>query len=195
MISDAENLDKFIKAINRAAEKAVTKVRKETAAYVDSGLQQARELARQEITAAQFTELDKLTERNNADLSEAERQETQRLLQRRREIENEVFEEAQKRVAALVGSEQYKDFLTASAKKLRGLFKGNAVFYIRPEDEMYKSALRDICGEVQTDKSIVLGGIKAVSADGTLAADDTLDSRLAACRQAFYETSGLSVTL
>lgn len=195
MASESENLERFIQEINRTADEAAAAVRKEARAYVGSALRQARDLVRQELAAAQFSELDKLIEKNNAALSEEERRETERLLQRRREIEQEVFAEAEKRLGAFTASDAYRELLFKSAARLQALFPDGAVFYIRPADETYAEELRSRYGAVELDGSIRLGGVRAVSADGKLAADDTLDSRFDACRRDFYAKSGLSVTL
>lgn len=193
MFSESENLKRFIQEMNRTADEAASAVRKETEDTIQSVLSQARDLARQEVAAAQFTELDKLIEKNNAALSEAQRQETQTLLLRRKKIEDEVFAEAEKRVKDFVKSEKYREFLLSSAKGFGKIFSEKPIFEIRPEDAGLSELLLPFCSEIRENKNIHLGGIRALSADGSTAADDTLDSRLQSCRQDFYEKSGLSV--
>ena len=69
----------------------------------------------------------------------------------------------------------------------------DAVIFIRPEDEKYKSALLNECAGVKFDKTIKLGGCKGASAKNSMRADDTLDSRFDRQKREFYSYSGLSV--
>ena len=50
-----------------------------------------------------------------------------------------------------------------------------------------------MCKEIKTDGSIILGGCKGINDKNSMRADDTLDSRLEAQRELFYEKSGLSI--
>ncbi|MBR1811315.1 MAG: V-type ATP synthase subunit E [Clostridia bacterium] len=193
MISEPKNLENIIKEINKAADTAVNAIKKETAAYIRSELKKAERRAKQEITAAQFSELDKLNEQTNTDLSVAERNETRALLQRRSEITDEVFAEAAARIAAFTQTDGYRAFLLDSAKQLCALMGADSVFYLRPEDERHFHALNTYCADIRADSQITLGGIRAVNESRGLLADDTLDSRLAQQRQTFYETSGVTL--
>ena len=195
MLSESINLDQFIQEINRNADAAVSAIRKETDAYVSSELKKAKRKARREISASQFSALDKLNERNNTDLFEAERAETVRLIQRRQEITDEVFAESAERIRRFTATEDYRKLLLALANELAAVLGTDSVFYIRPADKGYVNDLLPYCSKVLTDDSIQLGGIKAVSKQKGLAADHTLDGRLRQQRQLFCEKSGLSVTL
>ena len=193
-MADASKLEKIIKEINRQADNQVSKIKKETSSYLRTELRKAEAQAKQEIGAAQFTLQDRLTEQMNADLSAAEKAETRSLLRRRAEITEEVFAEARKRIEAFTESEAYAAFLKASAERIRAEIGEGAVFSLRPADEKYFDALKDYCSELRTDKTILLGGVRAENRNTGLTADDTLDQRLQRQKELFYETSGLSVT-
>ena len=193
-MADASKLEKIIKEIDRQADNQVSKIKKETAAYLRAELRKAESQAKQEIGAAQFTLQDRLTEQANADLSAAEKAETQALLRRRAEITDEVFAEARRRIEAFTESDAYAPFLKSSAERIRAAIGDGAVFSLRPADEKYFSALKEYCAELRTDRTVLLGGIRAENRDTGLTADDTLDQRLLRQRELFYETSGLSVT-
>lgn len=194
MIPENKKIEKFIEEINKTANDRISAIETETEKYVKSELKKAKKQARQEISLAQFSELEKLNEKNNASLSEAEKSESERLLARRCEITEEVFSEAKRRISDFTGTDSYKAFLLASAENLcREIGKGT--FYLSGNDEKFFDDLASFCHTIQIDNTIVFGGIKAVNEEKGLAADDTLDSRLAAEKQAFYEVSGLSVTI
>ena len=194
MIPENKKIEKFIEEINKTANDRISAIETETEKYVKSELKKAKKQARQEIGLAQFSELEKLNEKNNASLSEAEKSESERLLARRCEITEEVFSEAKRRISDFTGTDSYKAFLLASAENLcREIGKGT--FYLSGNDEKFFDDLASFCHTIQIDNTIVFGGIKAVNEEKGLAADDTLDSRLAAEKQAFYEVSGLSVTI
>ncbi len=193
-MADASKLEKIIKEVDRAADNAVAKIKKETASYLRTELRKAEAQARQEISSAQFTVLDKLNEQMNADLAAAEKAETQALLQKRAEITDDVFSQARQRIEAFTESDKYPTFLYRSAERIRSAIGEGSVFYLRSADEAHFSALRDFCAEIRADKNIVLGGIRAENRDTGLTADDTLDARLEKQKEAFYENSGLSVT-
>ena len=195
MLSESTSLDQFIQEINRNADAAVSAIRKETDAYVTAELKKAKRKARREISASQFSELDKLNERNNTDLFEAERAETVRLIQRRQEITDEVFAESAERIRRFTATEEYRKLLLALAKELTAVLGTDSVFYIRPADKDYVNDLLPFCSKVLFDERIQLGGLKAISEQKALAADQTLDGRLQQQRQLFCENSGLSVTL
>ncbi|MBR5427949.1 MAG: V-type ATP synthase subunit E [Clostridia bacterium] len=194
-MADASNLEKIIKEINRAADSQVSKIKKETASYLRTELRKAETQAKQEISAAQFTVLDKLTEQMNADLAASEKEETQALLRRRAEITDEVFSEARSRLIRFTESDEYIAFLQKSAKTIRSAIGEGSVFYLRSGDEKHYPALREFCAEIRADKNIAIGGIRAENRETGLTADDTLDMRLSLQKQRFYEESGLSVTI
>ncbi len=195
MISDTENLERFISQINETADRAVESIHRETEKYVSGELEKAKKQARREIHDSQFMELDKLNEKNNTDFFASQRRETIHLIEVRRELTEKVFEEARRRVEAFTHSADYAGFLTASAKKITEVVGTDSVFYLREDDSKYRDELLPFCREIATDNEIALGGIRAVNQERGLAADDTLDTRLQQQREAFYEQSGLSVTL
>lgn len=194
-MADAAKLEKIVKEINSNADKAVAKIKKETTAYLRSEQKKAEQQAKKEIAGADLTANYKLTEQMNADLSAAEKAEVLTLLRKRSEIAEEVFAEAKARIAAFTKSEGYPDLLQRSAKQIAERLGSACVLFLRPEDEAFFPALRPLCAGIETDRSILLGGIRAEAKDRGLIADDTLDARLAQQREAFYESSGLSVTL
>lgn len=194
MISENKNIENFIYEINKTADAQISQIKADTEKYVRSELSKAKKQAMQEIRATRFSELDKLNEQNNTSFSEAEKKESEMLIKRRMELTDEVFSAVVKKVTDFVSSDEYGNFLAESAKKLNDAI-GSAVFYLNPRDEKYFLSLLPYCKEIKKDNTVEIGGIKAVNTDMGIAADDTLDSRISAERQRFYEYSGLSVTL
>lgn len=195
MISDTENLERFIARINETADRAVEAIRRDTEKYVAGELEKAKKQASREIHDSQFTELDKLNEKNNTDIFAAQRRESIRLIEVRRALTDQIFDEVRRRIGAFTRTADYTVFLTASARRLADVVGADSVFYLREEDMKYRSDLQPYCREIKIDSELCLGGIRAVSRTKGLSADDTLDARLREQREAFYENSGLSVTL
>ena len=148
-MADASKLEKIIKEIDRQADNQVSKIKKETAAYLRTELRKAESQAKQEIGAAQFTLQDRLTEQMNADLSAAEKAETQALLRRRAEITDEVFAEARRRIEAFTESDAYAPFLKSSAERIRAatvllkLWQDGEIVTGEEEEDALSAAIRE----------------------------------------------------
>ena len=51
------------------------------------------------------------------------------------------------------------------AEAIRAAIGDGAVFSLRPADEKYFSALKEYCAELRTDRTVLLGGIRAENRD------------------------------
>jgi vacuolar-type H+-ATPase subunit E/Vma4 len=195
VIKDNEKAEMFLDAINLDAKKRCEKLKQDVDNYIDSELQKARALAHEEVKSFKKSELDRLNEQNNADLSELEAQERKTLIDKRTEIANEVFAKAEEKISAFAGSDKYIDFLKASIESLKSELGDNITVILKPDDKKYESDIAPLCKEVKYDSAIRLGGCRAENLDAKLIADDTLEVRLNEAKQNFYKNSGLSITL
>lgn len=131
-------------------------------------------------------------------ISESSAEYRKKVFERRNEIERTVFSGVEKRLAEFTESEEYKEFLLESARRITAEFDGGTVtFLLRSEDMKYAELL---CGEfdgarVQEDSSVRIGGLRARSASKPLLVDDTLDGRLKQQTQFFEENSGLYISM
>lgn len=131
-------------------------------------------------------------------ISESSAEYRKKVFERRNEIERTVFSGVEKRLAEFTESEEYKEFLLESARRITAEFDGGTVtFLLRSEDMKYAELL---CGEfdgarVQEDSSVRIGGLRARSASKPLLVDDTLDGRLKQQTRFFEENSGLYISM
>ena len=195
VIKDNEKAAKFLEAINLDAKKRCDKIKQDVDRYVASELQKARELAHEDVKSLKKSELDRLNEQNNSDLSEHEAQETKSLIDRRTEITNDIFERTGKKLHDFAESGKYLVFLKSSIESLKAAIGSEATIILRPDDKKYEAELKSLCTAIKYDNNIVLGGCRAENLPAKLIADDTLETRLNEEIQNFYKNSGLSITL
>ncbi len=193
MTDNEKKAEQFIKSINAQADKKYNQIKKEIDDYVSSELRKARIQARQNAKAAAKLEMSKRSEQSNTDSYKTRAQLIMQIVEKRNSITDEVFAKAKKQIEDFAAGEKYLPFLEKSVRSIKEAIGENAVIYIRPEDEKYTDSLKKICAGVKTDESILIGGCKGINEETSMKADDTLDSRLAAQRELFYEESGLSI--
>ncbi|MBQ7827251.1 MAG: hypothetical protein IJ386_03190 [Clostridia bacterium] len=170
---------KMIREIDRAGEISLREYRAERRRSADA--QRRRETQRAAKLSAETTAHDDLRIRRE-------------LLARRSAIADEVFAEVRLHVEEYKKTPDYKASLLRDAKKIVGILAGctDPVILMSPADEGMASEIAEISGlSVKADLSVVIGGLKGVSAQ--LECDCTLDARLESARKEFEMESGLSV--
>lgn len=192
-----EKQDKFYTAINHYAEQQRKKIEEEIAAFKEKELEQAEN----EV----FAECYSLIQREMAQMRTGIARETalremdlkRGILEKRQKITDEVFRRAGEKLKEFAQSEQYVDYLKKSAGKIAAaLREPGTVFFYRPGDEKYETAIRESYGlpcSFQPDETIRLGGIRAQNDAMGFLADETLDARLENQRDWFEEQSGMAV--
>lgn len=195
MNSNTLKAKRFFNAIQSDADARCGEIKKEVDRYVEKELTTARRLARQNVRQVKSSELDRLNEEINAELSETETKETEKLVMRRSEITEKVFAEALAKITDFTKSEKYLGFLLSSASEIRAAAGEDTVIILRPDDKKYEADIKALGSEVRYDETIRLGGCKGENLRTALLADDTLDSRIAEEKQRFYSYSGLSLSL
>ena len=183
----------FMGAINKEAEAQYQKIKQETDEFVALEIEKAREAAKINAKAVAKAEVSKISERSNTDTYKNRTRLIMDIVSKRKETANKVFDKALEEIKNFTAGSDYAEFLKKSVQSIKNAIGDDAVIFIRPEDEKFKDALMSICGGVEFDKSIKLGGCKGASKKNSMRADDTLDSRFEQQKQEFYSYSGLSV--
>lgn len=183
----------FMGAINKEAEAQYQKIKQETDEFVALEIEKAREAAKINAKAVAKAEVSKISERSNTDTYKNRTRLIMDIVSKRKETANKVFDKALEEIKKFTCGDDYAEFLKKSVQSIKNAIGDDAVIFIRPEDEKFKDALMSICGGVEFDKSIKLGGCKGASKKNSMRADDTLDSRFEQQKQEFYSYSGLSV--
>lgn len=195
MINNANKTERFKNAINSDAEARCDKIKKDVDEYIENELKKTRRLARLNVRPVRSSEFDRLNEEINAELSETETKQTEKLVARRNEITEKVFADAEKKIVEFTASDKYHDFIMTSVKNIKSAIGDASVIYLRPADKRFEAEIKALGNEVEYDGLIKLGGCKGMNSQTAMAADDTLDSRLEEEKQSFYGYSGLSLSL
>ena len=190
--------DNFLKAIEKYAEEQRTKMKSEAEVYKATELNRAEEEGLKEAYVLIQREMAEIRNRISSELSQAESASKKRIFLRRKEIEEEVFAKAEKKLVEYTATEQYTASLLKSAAKIgQVLTADDVVLSVREADlgraEQLKKAFGRPC-EVQASKEIRLGGLTGRSRSMGLIADETLDTRLTEEHEWFCRHSGLRVT-
>ena len=189
--------DNFLKAIEKYAEEQRGKLRTEAEEFQERELNNAEEEGLKEAYDLMQKEMADINNEISGNLSKAEADSRKRIFERRKEIENEVFEKARKKLVEFTDTDKYSAMLSESAKNISSVLKNeDVVLYVRERDLRFTDSLKASFGrkcEVAASDSIKIGGITGLSRSMGLVADETLDTKLAYQREWFYEHSGLTV--
>lgn len=194
MTNESKKTSIILESINRRAKEESARIRQETDSYVAQELEKARKRAHEDLKAFKKNEIDRLNEEANTGFSELEAKETKKLLDRRSEITNDIFDKAKERLILFTESADYVDFLKRSIDEIKSTLGEDTVIILKPDDKKYEAELSGLCNGIRYNPTIEIGGCKAENVKNHMVADDTLDTRLEAEKSNFYKTSGLSVT-
>ena len=118
------------------------------------------------------------------------------VLNRRRQIMDEVFSKAEVRLSEYAETPGYLDFLKNTLGRMTQLLpSAGTVYTVAERDRPLIDELSKICpsgSRVEAADTIKLGGIRAVNSESGQIIDNTLDSRLQSQREWFTISSGLT---
>lgn len=197
MISQDEKIRLFLNAISENLELRRKEINDEIAAVRKDEEEKARLEAAGRSEAYIETESSKILLQANRAHSVLETELRNELAATRSDITDQVFEAVAQKLGQFTKTAGYAEFLKNSAARFSSYYGDKqTTVYIKAEDMKYKdlilSASSPNC-KVAADDSIRIGGCKAKSDGSGVYLDDTLDARLNAQKQNFYESSGLSV--
>lgn len=183
----------FLESIREEGERSCETIRTDTDQRVAAALAQTRAEEQDRADKSLQFETARAAVAANRALSAAREAARARLSAHRDELTEAVFADARAALAQFADSPAYGPWLAESAAALAAKTGDATVLYARTADLPLLAGKLPAGTTLQPDDTITLGGLKA--AGSRLAADDTLESRLAAQRGWFLETSGLAVTL
>ena len=192
-ISD-EKVGKFVQAITEYAEEQRRKIHQEVEDFKAERLAQAEKQVLSDAYELIQKERADLRNDMSREMSRRELKARQELLGRRKAIMEDVFEEAQARLAAYATTPAYAEKLKASLAEMAALLPAEGTIYA-----VCGRDLSLLAGEVpagsrlEASPEIRLGGLRGVNLDAGLMVDDTLDTKLEMQRDWFTEHSGLMV--
>ena len=195
LINNSSKTERFLKAINSDADARCERIKNDVDEYIENEIKKTRRLARQNVRPVRSSEFDRLNEEINAELSENETKEIEKLVARRSEITEKVFAQAVEKIKAFAASDSYRGFIINSVSNIKAAIGDDAVIILRPDDKKLEAEIKALGNDVKYDEFIKLGVCKGENLRTAMTADDTLDARLETEKQKFYSYSGLSLSL
>lgn len=190
-----KNVREFIEAINRDALDEVRRLERESDEYNRIELEKTQDEAKKVLEERNRVDRAKIKAETNREISRLQFENKKKIIDRRTEIEDKVFKEAEDKLTEFAKSDKYLDFLIKSAQNiLKEIGKENVTFFMRESDLSFKEKISEELKaeyEFKPDSTILIGGLKAESKN--ILADDTLDKRLQNEREWFRMNSSLSV--
>jgi vacuolar-type H+-ATPase subunit E/Vma4 len=180
--TDARKADKFLKAINKYAEKQRDKIRSENKNYKKFELEKAK---REILKDSYFFIKKEMATMRRAIASEIFKKEIEgrkKLFAKRNSIAENVFVKSERALKDFTKTEKYHSLLKNFVKNIFDLInEGETVLLVREEDFKF---VEEISGTfkksfvIEKTKEIKIGGIKAVNTKMGIILDETLDTKL-----------------
>ena len=188
-------MERFSALINKTADKQVKKYEAAAAELFEREAAALETELAQKLESRLKFETERISSATNREISALESNARLMITRRRQEIAQKVFCEVEKRLEAFAASSDYDAFLSASLASLCAELGNCRVFCRQADVERVESLCSKQPGVtgVFASGEIVLGGLFAVSEEGSVVARDTLDDRLEACRERFLSIADLSV--
>ncbi len=197
MVTNEEKLSKFNQAIHHYAEEQRKKIEEEVAKFKEKELNEAENEVLQEAYLLIQKEMAQMRNNITKEMAHREMDARRELLEKRRQIMEQVFSDAAAKLQEFTKGSEYKGWMSSHCRELASVFdETETLLYVRPDDVKMEKALADAFGKpcrVLADEEIHLGGIRAQNPAMGLVADDTLDTLLENQQEWFEEASGLRV--
>ncbi len=196
-MGNSAKTDNFLKAIKRYAKVQQSALDKEMKQLKQEKTKLAAEKAAHDSEKLIADRLEQKRSEQTGVLAKKTQEGQKALFLQRAQMTDEVFAKAEKRLTDYAQTAEYRKKLTESAQKIAALFGGRpCVLYIRENDSDFAESILKVfngTAELQTDKTIKIGGVKGYCKSMRVIADETLDSKLLAQREWFIENAALSV--
>lgn len=140
-------------------------------------------------------EMRELTSEHAIQLSKTHEETNRKLMKKRRELSDSIFQEAVQQIKDFTQGKEYGDYLVDKARALADGTYGHVVFYVGKRDEAFLSAICKAYGDCDgaMDPDIRIGGLRMECEDKGLVVDETFDTGIDEQRDWFYTNSGLFI--
>lgn len=197
MANSDEQVSKFVQAITKYAEEQRDQILKEVEDFKIQQLQQAEQTVL--LDAYQLIQKERIALQNETrlEMSRRELAARKKLLEKRRDMVDSLFDEAARQIAEYTQTPAYAASLETSLQRMaEQLPAQGTVYYLAAADEEKIARLSPLCPQgsrLETAADIRLGGLRGVNTDVGLRLDDTLDTKLDLQREWFTRHSGLTI--
>lgn len=186
-----KQIDDFLNAINADAERRRKEIEEATDKYIADETAKAEARISREVYLSLQRRAADIRDRIGREKAGRRAEQREKLFLQRLKLTDELFDEARARIEQAVASEEYAGILTALTAEAVAAVGEHCTVYGRAADEKLICGALPASARFEADGEIALGGVRAVSENGRLAADNTLDSRLEAERERFIKDSKL----
>lgn len=191
-----KSINSLLGAIASEAEAEKEKIKYETGKFVEKQINDAEKDALAESYDLIRSETLKVRSDYGKAVTAKRIELGNRMLLDRNNIKDAVFSNVKERILKFKASDDYKKFLIKSFEQCTAALGGDSFTVSFSKDDLPLAETLKASGidfDAVFDDSIKLGGIKVMSRDGKLTADDTLDTRLASEAEWFEKNSGLVI--
>ena len=197
MLDDKTKLEQYFKEeIDRVSGIEIKRVEDEIADIREKALQGLEADAQREAGIVREQELKELQSEHAIRLSKAHEETNRKLMAKRKELSDLVFQSAKDEIKAFTKKDEYRDYLKKKASALAKRSYTEAVFFVGKEDASLQDDIKEAYGkecEVQVDADIILGGLRLECAGLGIVIDETFDTALEEQKDWFYTNSGLFI--
>lgn len=197
MLNDKIKLEEYFKEeIKRVSDIEIEQIENEISEIRDRSLQGLEAEAKREAMISRDQELKELQSDHAIRVSKTHEETNRKLMKKRRELADKVFNEAVQEIKNFTLSKDYAEYLNKKAKALAENSFGSVVIYVAQKDE---ALLSDICKaygagcEGKVDPEIMVGGLRMECEAKGIVVDETFDAGIDEQRSWFYTNSGLFI--
>lgn len=197
MIYEKDKLEQYFRdEIERVSNTQLHELDLQIAEIREKKLEEIERQAQYEAGLAKEQELRELQSEYAVRLSRLHDDTDRRLMQKRNELAENVFQEAVNRIEAFTEKEEYIKMLVNKAKILADKGYQDPVIYMREQDLSHKEQILKLFTNgctIQTDEEIQYGGIRLECLKQGIVIDETFDTAVKEQKEWFYHNSGLFV--
>ncbi len=189
--------DNFLNAIKKYADNQRKTILSEVDSFKKEKIAEATKKAKYDSEKLVKDKLEAKKNEQTSKIAKLMQEGQKKLFLERAEMTESVFKKAEEKLIEFTKTTQYSELLNNYAKNISDLFEGKScIIYVNERDMALADQIKTILGgkaELCADKTIKIGGLKGYCEALRIVADETLDSKLNAQREWFFENSGLSV--
>lgn len=192
-MDNAAKLEAFRRSMTKQVESEIARLEEQLAALDREHLAQEEQRAKAGEAAIIAQARQEAAKRVRQAAAHASREAKHKLLRERARLTEDIFAAARQKLLDFAATPAYEDYLLHCVAQLKQVMPAQpCILYLRPQDLSYASQLRTVWNtEIAQDDTLYLGGARAVCAQCSLVADQTLDDALDAQREWFCLHAGV----
>lgn len=182
--------------IEREAANEEKAILDEVKALEDEAYESMKAEAKKDAELKLKQDVEEMTSQASAEISESHIERTKKLINKRDEYVQIVFNEAKEQLLAFSQSDDYLAFMKAKIEKIAGDFDEDSIMHVASKDlslkdELIKTFQKAI--QVEASEDIVIGGFIIENKKSKLVVDESLDFALKNQKEWFNKNSGLII--